>query len=134
MICVLLISKERVFLSDLAAELEINKINMAWAENGRKALSLLAGSDFDLVITDELLEDMTGLELIEKLIAVNPMINCVAVSSLSPKEFHKASEGLGILVQLPPRPDKKHTQNMLDHLGKILNLTKNNLVKKGENS
>ena len=42
------------------------------------------------------------------------MINSAAVSSLSPEKFHEASEGLGILPQLPPRPgahDNSHDKD-----------------------
>jgi hypothetical protein len=49
---------------------------------------------------------MTGLKFVEKLVLTNPMINCAAVSSLSSKDFHAASEGLGILMPMPVRAVK----------------------------
>ncbi len=71
------------------------------------------------MVTDENLGDMTGLELIESVIASQPMLNCAAVSSLSPGDFHEASEGLGILMQLPVEAGKKEADQLLEHLKKI---------------
>jgi hypothetical protein len=65
---------------------------------------------------------MTGLELIEKVISKNPMVNCAVVSRLAPDDFHRASEGLGILAQLPVRPGPKEAERLLGQLNKILNL------------
>jgi len=123
MIQILLISSERDSFLDMAAALEENGLHTAWAESGNTALSMVVDKAFDLVITDETLEDMTGLEFAEKLISVNAMLNCAAVSSLSSEDFHEASEGMGILMQLPPEPGKDAAEKLLEHLKKILNLT-----------
>ncbi|MCK5229369.1 MAG: hypothetical protein KAR13_03835, partial [Desulfobulbaceae bacterium] len=77
----------------------------------------------DLVIIDEKFSDMTGLEFAEKLVTVNPMMNCAMVSSLSPEDFHEATEGLGILMQLPLASGKEDAEKLLKHLNSILNLT-----------
>lgn len=57
-------------------------IELSWAETGQRALDMLSGSPLDLVVVDEKLGDMTGIEFIEALVSVNPMINCAAVSPL----------------------------------------------------
>ena len=62
---------------------------------------------------------MTGLELAEKLLSVNPMINCAAVSTLAPDQFHEASEGLGILAPLPPAPGKAQAEDLLQRIKDI---------------
>ncbi|MDL1982709.1 MAG: response regulator [Deltaproteobacteria bacterium] len=124
MIHVLLVSSDKDFFADLASNMEKNvNLNISRAESGGNALSMISVNNFELVVTDESLSDMTGLNFVEKLVLTNPMINCAAVSSLSSKDFHAASEGLGILMQLPPRPDKIHAENLLEHLNKILNIT-----------
>jgi hypothetical protein len=74
-------------------------------------------------ITDERLRDSTGLALAASLLKVNPMINCASVSCLSPENFHEASEGLGIIAQLPIHPGKEHAESLLDRLRQIRNLT-----------
>ncbi len=129
MIHVLLVSSDKDFFADLASNMEKNvNLNISRAGSGGNALSMISVNNFELVVTDELLSDMTGLKFVEKLVLTNPMINCAAVSSLSSKDFHAASEGLGILMQLPPRPDKTHAENLLQYLNKILNIT-NKLIK-----
>jgi len=87
------------------------------------ALEKVTGQNYDLMITDENLGDMTGLELAEKVIKINPMINCAAVSSLSHDEFHEASEGLGILMQLPVRAGVAQAKDILKRLREVIGLT-----------
>jgi len=67
---------------------------------------------------------MTGIEFMKKLLPINPMINCAAVSPLPPEEFHEASEGLGVLVQLPVAPGKLDAENLLKRLDDLKNLLK----------
>ena len=66
---------------------------------------------------------MPGLEFIEKVISRNPMMNCAVVSSLSPVDYHKASEGLGILMQLPVKPGQKEAEMLIGWLKTILSLS-----------
>ena len=74
---------------------------------------------FDLVVADENLGDMTGLDFTEKLVAINPMVNCALISSLSGEDFHEAGEGLGILAQLPANPAKEHAEPLLKTLRQL---------------
>ena len=104
MMNILLASRDKASLSALKTGLEENQVQTAWAESGSNALAKVTEGNFDLVVTDENLGDMTGLEFIKTVIALKPMVNCAAVSSLLPDDFHEASEGLGILMQLPVRP------------------------------
>ena len=77
----------------------------------------------DFVIADEGLGDKTGLELIADIVSINPMITCAVVSELTPEAFHEASEGLGIMAQLPARPGKANAESLLHQLRQIKNLT-----------
>jgi len=122
MLNILLADRDKTSMAALKAGLEENGVQTAWAESGRYALSIIAERDFDLVVTDENLGDITGLEFIKTLIALKPMVNCAAVSSLLPDDFHEASEGLGILMQLPVRPGHVYAEELLEHLEKILNI------------
>ncbi|NOY68807.1 MAG: response regulator [Deltaproteobacteria bacterium] len=124
MIHILLVSSDKDFFTDLASNTEENvDLSISRASSGSNALSMISGNRFELVVSDESLSDMTGLEFMKKLVSTNPMINCAAVSSLSSEDFHAASEGLGILMQLPPCPDKTHAENLLQHLKHILSIT-----------
>ena len=47
---------------------------------------------------DENLEDMTGLELVKKMVSVNPMLNFSAISSLFKDGFHEESDELQSII------------------------------------
>ncbi|BBO67641.1 hypothetical protein DSCA_15710 [Desulfosarcina alkanivorans] len=119
----LLVTPDKANFSELSAEIEKQGASVIWAASGRQALDMLAETTVDLVLTDETLGDMSGLEFVSRQVAVNPMTNCAAVSSLSAKAYHEASEGLGILMQLPPGPGADDGQRLMTHLNQILGLT-----------
>ena len=116
----LLVSSDEASLSDLASALEKDgDVGMTWAKSGLEALKSVSNSAFDLVITDETLADMTGLELAGKLLSVNPMIQCASVTTLSQKEYHEKSEGLGLMDPLPDQPGEKDAERLLQALRQI---------------
>jgi len=88
-------------------------------DTGKGALFAVSEKAFDLLIAAEKLEDISGIGLIEAVIAIQPMLNCAVVSSLSPNDFHEASEGLGILMQLPEEPGREAADALMSHLKKI---------------
>jgi len=124
MIRIMLAGRDHSSLTALRTGLTKSDIHIARAVSGDTGLSMLAESNFDLVITDENLGDMTGLEFIRAIVSKRPMVNCAAVSSLTSEEFHEASEGLGILMQLPVEPGRKHADMLLEQLKSILNTMK----------
>ena len=109
-------------LSEIQKAFEGAGASIDWADSGKKALSLVEKKTFDMVVADESLVDMTGLEFARKLVMANPMIHCAVISRLSPDDYHKVSEGLGLLMQLPPEPDKEKSKQLVSHLKKIMNL------------
>lgn len=124
MIQALLVSSSRDSFSCLDSIFTENEVRAVWTESGGDALSMISNQSFDLIIADETLRDMTGLDLAKKSISINPMLNIAIVSALSSHDFHEASEGLGILMQLPPVPKKSDAKKLLKHLNNILTLTK----------
>jgi CheY-like chemotaxis protein len=98
-------------------------VDISRTESGGKALNIASEKTFDLVVTDEHLSDMSGLAFAEKLVSLNPLINCVSVSRLSPEAFHEKSEGLGLLMQLPPDPGGEDAKKMMEQLSNVLSLT-----------
>jgi CheY-like chemotaxis protein len=119
---ILVVTQDKASMSAFKSGLEKNQVQTAWAGSGSNAIVKVAEGRFDLVVTDENLGDMTGLEFIEKVISIKPMVNCAAVSSLLPDDFHEASEGLGILSQLPVRPGQEQAEKLLGQLKTIRNL------------
>ncbi len=124
MIKLLLVTPDKGPFNEFALALAHNDdVELSWAESGQRALDMLSNTPLDLVVVDEKLGDMTGMEFIETLVSVNPMINCAAVSPLPSDEFHEDSEGLGILAQLPVQPGANDAENLLkllNHLKKLL--------------
>jgi len=120
---VLLVTRSHSDLERLASTLEEYKdVHVSWAASGSQALDMASEAPLDLMVTDEDLGDMTGLELAGRLLRVNPMINCAIVSPLSAEAFHEASEGLGIVAQLPVKPGKKQAEELLNKLKKLKSL------------
>jgi len=124
MLKLLLVIPNKASLSGLASALaEHGDVDLSWAESGEKALDIASDTAIDLVVTDERLGDMTGLEFAGRLLSVNPIINCASVSHLSPENFHEVSEGLGLMAQLPIQPGKEDAEELLQHLKHLKSLT-----------
>ncbi|BBO80695.1 hypothetical protein DSCO28_12610 [Desulfosarcina ovata subsp. sediminis] len=123
MINVLLVTPNRQNFAELSSAIEKQNGSVIWAQTGDNALEMLKEKSADLVVADENLGDMTGLEFAERLVALNPMINCALVSSLSKEDYHEASEGLGVLMQLPPQPRQVDATRLMTHLNQILGFT-----------
>jgi len=124
MIKILLVTSEKELFSEFASTLEKNEdVELFWATNGKEALEKMPDNPVDLVVVNENIGDMTGIEFMKKLLPINPMINCSAVNTLEPEEFHEASEGLGVLMQLPVNPGKFEAEDLLKRLKKLKDLT-----------
>jgi DNA-binding response OmpR family regulator len=69
-----------------------------------------------LVIVDDQVWGVAGLDIIRRLIEVNAFIQTAVISELSDREFHNRSEGLGILSKLPLIPMKNDAQKLIKQL------------------
>jgi DNA-binding response OmpR family regulator len=94
-------------------------------DSGSGALDSLSKKKVDLVVIDESLNDMAGLDLARKVAIHNPLATVALVSALSAKAFHEATEGLGILTQLPPRPKRLDARLLMVKLIHVLRMTRN---------
>ncbi len=125
MICAF-VSKDKNLFSDFEQAMIGNHIEIEWIDTGKNLLSLLSRQEskkpVQLVIIDEDLPGFTGRQLVEQVITLSPMTNCAAISTLSPEEFHEAFEGLGVLMQLPLKPDAQDAKKLVAHLNKISGL------------
>ena len=95
------------------------EIQLAWVRTGAAALSDVMRHPPLCVVVDDSLPDMGALELVRRLLTVNAMISTAVVSGLGGDEFHEASEGLGILYQIPPAPGKTHAEDLITRLQRI---------------
>ncbi len=117
MVRLLLVGRDKNNFEDLKSALKgYEDIELGLSESGEQALAIIPGKAVDLVIADEDLGDMTGLELVKRILKINFMINFAVVSGLPHDEFHEASEGLGIMLQLPKRPGEKDAEELIKTL------------------
>ena len=120
MLKLLLISRDINPFNELTSRLKkYDDVELEISASGEKAFEMISGKAPDLAIVDGDLGDMTGLEFVKRLLKVNPMIDTAVVSALDPAEFHEASEGLGIMCQLPKKPDKDNTDKLVQTLKQI---------------
>ena len=94
-------------------------ISTRWMDSGQKTISAISGENYELVILQEDQPDMTCKKLIEQIIMINAMINCVVLSSVPEEEFHEIYEGLGVLMKLSLTPDKEDADKITSYLDRI---------------
>lgn len=100
----------------------LEEVDTRWVTSANEALLILKEQRFELVISDETLPEMTGLQFLNQLVRVNPMVNTALISALTPEAFHEATEGLGLLGQLPLNPGPPHLKELVSRLKTILDL------------
>lgn len=109
-------SRFSVLVSRLRREQDVELVP---ATTGASGLEQLKDKRLDLVIVDEQLDDMSGIEFVKQLVRFNPLANTAIVGSLADEDFHEATEGLGVLMQLPAHPGEKDGEALLAVLAKI---------------
>ncbi len=95
-------------------------VRLEHAASGAAALKTAGRAAPQLAIIDTGLPDTTPLDLVQKLLMVNALINTAVVSELSEAQFHEASEGLGILGRLPVNPGRDEAAALLGKLKAVL--------------
>ena len=117
------IAKDFSKFSGLVTRLRrVHEVELIPAVTGASGLVQLRNKRVDLVIVDEQLDDMSGIEFVKQLVAVNPLANTAITGSMGDEDFHEATEGLGVLMQLPPRPGETDGEALLAVLAKITGL------------
>ncbi|MGD9025537.1 MAG: response regulator, partial [Desulfobacterales bacterium] len=69
---ILLVDDDPFILEGIGADLESQGFNLTEASSGDQALELLSERNFDLVITDLVMENVDGLQVLKKAKAINP--------------------------------------------------------------
>ena len=114
---ILLISERQEKLSGFTEALQKDSaVDLLAATTVEDAIHLVDYHAPALIIVDEQVEGFAGLDLVRRLIEVNAFANTAVLSALNEKDFHRCSEGLGILTRLPIQPEKKDALRLLDLL------------------
>ncbi|MBU1565264.1 MAG: response regulator [Proteobacteria bacterium] len=120
---VLFVTKDSIRFFALEAKLRRQQeLELVVVATGAAGLTQIKGKQVDLVIVDEQLVDMSGIAFGKQLVKVNPLVNSAMLSTLTDEAFHEATEGLGVLIQLPSQPQEKHADALLAILQKISSL------------
>jgi YesN/AraC family two-component response regulator len=96
---ILLIDDEIAFLDGIKQMLLLRNIEISTASNWKTALSILKLSKYDIVITDIIMPDIDGIEVIMYLKSYFPDIKIIAVSGggrVSAGKYLEIAEGLNI--------------------------------------
>lgn len=106
---ILLVDDEPVVLNVLARLMESEGHHqVVRATNGKTALSMLESDPYDLIVTDLMMPDCDGLELIMSVRQTYPSLNIIAISGYSWKDemqdrestYLDAAEALGSIAAL----------------------------------
>jgi DNA-binding NarL/FixJ family response regulator len=73
-----------------------------------------------VMIIDQDLGDMPGIELVPRLLQINAMIHMALVSDQPEEVFHDQTEGLGILMKLSPLPDRQEAIQLYERLSGVI--------------
>ncbi len=114
----LVASKALFELSVFARTLLKEDHTVIFSQNEKEIYQFLSDGKVDAMIGDE--EDMDRMK---NIIMRFPMLNTAILSDKKHKDFHEATEGLGILMQIPKLPEKSHAVEFLKKLQHILNIT-----------
>lgn len=102
-----------------ALEHGIQGVELLIADSWANALAAAKVMAPTFVIFDEGLPEGTALELVRKLLSVNPAIDAVVVTPLDNVAFHDASEGLGVLATVPEHPTGKDGRTLAELLQRV---------------
>jgi two-component SAPR family response regulator len=117
---IVIVTNDTDNFSEFAESLSVDsKCRIHWANSVQSALDEELNIPPDLMIIDETVEGLTGIDIARKIILKNAFINLAVASSLPPKIFHEVSEGLGIMAQLPLTPNKSDAQRLLEAMASL---------------
>ncbi|MBE0584778.1 MAG: hypothetical protein IH612_13605 [Desulfofustis sp.] len=92
------------------------------ASTPQHALTAIQAGAVDALVVDEKLGETSGMQFVREVVSRYPLINCALVSSLPADDFHEATEGLGIFLQVPARPGTETAEKLVVVLDKIYGL------------
>ena len=118
---ILIISERQEKLADFTNALEKDReVDLLTATAVEDAINMAEYHAPALIVVDEQVGDLSGVDLVRRLIGVNAFLNTAVLSALADEDFHLRSEGLGILARLPIQPGDKDALRMLELLRSLM--------------
>jgi two-component system, response regulator YesN len=121
---VLLVDDEPLITTGLKALLDWADYGfevVSTAESGEEALSYLKENQIDILVTDIMMEEMTGLELIKEVKILQPKVKCIVLTGYQEFEFIKQGLLLGIENYLVKPVDEEELLKTIRNIGDKLN-------------
>lgn len=117
---ILLITSRSAPLKEFVQALDQHeKITVITAESIQEAVLAVEKQSPILVVADDQVCGLTGLDIVRRLIEINAFIQTAVISELDDHEFHTRSEGLGILLKLPLIPGKNDVRKLIKRLEQV---------------
>jgi CheY-like chemotaxis protein len=88
---VLIVDDDESLRRMLAALLEASGYEVAQASNGREALNRAGTLEADIILTEMVMPEMEGLQLIQELLQLNPSLRIIAMSGADRAENYLAT-------------------------------------------
>jgi CheY-like chemotaxis protein len=92
---VLVVDDDRPMCETLASCLGRRGFDVAWRTSGRDALALLDGHDFDVMLTDLHMDEMDGLALCTRVVAIRPLLPVIIATALGTPDLRAAALAAG---------------------------------------
>ncbi|PIE60042.1 MAG: hypothetical protein CSA32_00910 [Desulfobulbus propionicus] len=105
-----------------AALAENEHISLSQTDAPEQALAMIGQGGIEVVIVADKLVNQSGIDFINAMVKVNPMVNSALVSELGKDDFHEATEGLGVLMKLSSPPTREDAVVLQEKLAKIAGL------------
>lgn len=104
---VLVADDDSIMRNFIAETLKRKQLDVSTAENGEQALNLLKTKNFDLLVTDMKMPDVSGLDVLKKAKELHPTITVVVVTAFATVENAVEAMQLGAYTYLikPFSPD-----------------------------
>jgi len=105
---ILLVDDEQSLRVTLAANLELEGMEVVEAESGERALELLRTTPFDLILSDIRMNGMSGAELFERAKELRPEIPVVLMTAFALEDVVRGALRNGVFAVLPKPFDVEH--------------------------
>ncbi|MFH1675090.1 MAG: response regulator [Pseudomonadota bacterium] len=116
----LIVSPNTANIELLVSELQQRGYQVYTADNSSEALELVKKEKYALVLIDDLLQDMSIIDLISSVMHVDFAINIGLITNMSPSEIHEKFEGWGIVGAIPNPVDTDGIGSFLKRLDMAL--------------
>ena len=77
---ILLVDDEALILESLGRDLKIEGYGITTAENGERAIAIMKNKQFDLVITDLMMEGLDGIKVLKQAKKIDPVLPVIILT------------------------------------------------------